>query len=233
LILLREAGFARVKVARNFSFLRFPAWLPWNGLTNWLSVWGRWTTRIREFVDAYNRLLSASGEAQLVEMDAFIAHTVEHFDQENRWMELIGFPGCHKAEHDRVLAVCRDVRKRMERGDAALGASCCRSCRSGSTIMSPPWIPLLRPTSTRLDSIPRRARFASHLRRIVKMARRLAVPLPLKKLTASRPAPSQLKSASDSGYFPAPCGPGFNDVCQFLRFRPESSSLYFGPLALA
>ncbi len=75
----------------------------------------------QEFVDAYNRLLMASGEAQLMEMDAFIAHTVEHFDQENRWMELIGFPGCHKAEHDRVLAVCRDVRKRMERGDAALG----------------------------------------------------------------------------------------------------------------
>lgn len=75
----------------------------------------------QEFVDAYNRLVAASGEAQLIEMDAFIAHTVEHFDQENRWMELIGFPGCHKAEHDRVLAVCRDVRKRMERGDAALG----------------------------------------------------------------------------------------------------------------
>ena len=36
-------------------------------------------------------------------------------------MELIGFPACHKAEHDRVLAVCRDVRKRMERGDEALG----------------------------------------------------------------------------------------------------------------
>lgn len=75
----------------------------------------------QEFVDAYNRLVAASGEAQLIEMDAFIEHTVEHFDQENRWMELIGFPGCHKAEHDRVLAVCRDVRKRMERGDAALG----------------------------------------------------------------------------------------------------------------
>ena len=75
----------------------------------------------REFVDAYNRLLSTSGEALLVEMDAFIAHTVEHFDQENRWMALIGFPGCHKAEHDRVLAVCNDVRKRMALGDTALG----------------------------------------------------------------------------------------------------------------
>ena len=74
-----------------------------------------------EFVDAYNRLLSLSGAELLAAMDDFIVHTVEHFDQENRWMELIGFPGCHKAEHDRVLAVCRDVRKRMERGDTALG----------------------------------------------------------------------------------------------------------------
>lgn len=75
----------------------------------------------QEFVDAYNRMVAADGEALLAEMDAFIAHTVEHFDQENRWMEKIGFPGCHKAEHDRVIAVCKDVRKRVERGDAALG----------------------------------------------------------------------------------------------------------------
>lgn len=75
----------------------------------------------QEFVEAYNAMLDVSGEAQLAAMDAFIEHTVEHFDQENRWMEIVGFPGCHKAEHDRVLAVCRDVRKRLERGDAALG----------------------------------------------------------------------------------------------------------------
>jgi len=74
-----------------------------------------------EFVDAYNRLLGVSGAELLAAMDAFIAHAVDHFEQENRWMAKIGFPPCHKAEHDRVLAVCRDVRKRMERGDAALG----------------------------------------------------------------------------------------------------------------
>lgn len=74
-----------------------------------------------EFVDAYNRLLGVTGAELLAAMDDFIAHSVEHFDQENRWMAQIGFPGCHKAEHDRVLAVCRDVRKRMERGDVALG----------------------------------------------------------------------------------------------------------------
>ena len=75
----------------------------------------------KEFVDHYNRLLQVTGEALLTELDAFIAHTVAHFDQENRWMEQVDFPACHKAEHDRVLAVVADVRKRMERGDEALG----------------------------------------------------------------------------------------------------------------
>ena len=74
-----------------------------------------------EFVDAYNRLLNVTGAELLATMDDFIAHNVEHFDQENRWMAQIGFPNYHKTEHDRVLAVCRDVRKRMERGDVALG----------------------------------------------------------------------------------------------------------------
>ena len=75
----------------------------------------------REFVEDYNRLLALSGDALLAEMDVFIAHTLAHFEQENRWMELVGFPPCHKGEHDRVLAVVGDVRKRMERGDVALG----------------------------------------------------------------------------------------------------------------
>ena len=36
-------------------------------------------------------------------------------------MAAINFPGCHKAEHDRVLAVIVDVRARVEKGDVALG----------------------------------------------------------------------------------------------------------------
>lgn len=74
----------------------------------------------REFVELYNALLSAKGEAQLDSLDCFIEHTVAHFDQENRWMEKVGFPGCHKAEHDRVLAVMHEVRKRVAEGDAFL-----------------------------------------------------------------------------------------------------------------
>ena len=75
----------------------------------------------REFVTCYNEVVNAAPEQFLERLDAFIAHTEAHFDQENRWMEKVDFPGCHRAEHDRVLVVMRDVRIRVERGDAFLG----------------------------------------------------------------------------------------------------------------
>lgn len=75
----------------------------------------------QEFVEVYNQLASAGVEAFLPRLDAFIAHCEVHFDQENRWMEAVNFPGCHRGEHDRVLAVVRDVRKRVAAGDLFLG----------------------------------------------------------------------------------------------------------------
>lgn len=75
----------------------------------------------REFVDLYNALASASAEDFLPALDAFAQHTEEHFAQENRWMEAVDFPGCHRAEHERVLAVLRDIRTRVARGDLFLG----------------------------------------------------------------------------------------------------------------
>ena len=75
----------------------------------------------QEFVACYNAL-AAAGEADfLARFDEFMAHSVVHFDQENDWMAAVNFPGCHKAEHDRVLAVMTDIRKRVELGDMALG----------------------------------------------------------------------------------------------------------------
>ncbi len=71
----------------------------------------------KEFVEHYNAVASAAPEDVLARLDALIAHTVVHFDQENRWMEAISFPSCHRAEHDRVLQVLRDVRDRLEKGD--------------------------------------------------------------------------------------------------------------------
>ena len=71
----------------------------------------------REFVDLYNRVAEASAEDFLAAYDAFVAHTEAHFAQENRWMEAVDFPGCHRAEHDRVLVVLHDIRKRVASGD--------------------------------------------------------------------------------------------------------------------
>ncbi|CAL93583.1 bacteriohemerythrin [Azoarcus olearius] len=82
---------------------------------------GRMDTTHREFVELYNLLAASEAEDFINRLDAFIVHTEAHFDQENRWMEQVNFPGCHRAEHDRVLTVMRDVRERAARGDAFLG----------------------------------------------------------------------------------------------------------------
>jgi len=71
----------------------------------------------REFVELYNAVAEARPEDFLAAYDAFVAHTEAHFAQENRWMEAVDFPGCHRAEHDRVLVVLHDIRKRVANGD--------------------------------------------------------------------------------------------------------------------
>ena len=71
----------------------------------------------REFVDLYNRVAEANAEDFLAAYDAFVTHTEAHFNLENRWMEAVDFPGCHRAEHERVLVVLHDIRKRVVSGD--------------------------------------------------------------------------------------------------------------------
>ncbi|MFT3757400.1 hemerythrin domain-containing protein [Thauera sp.] len=71
----------------------------------------------REFVELYTAVAAAAPENFLAAYDAFVEHTEAHFAQENRWMEAVDFPGCHRAEHDRVLAVLHDIRKRVANGD--------------------------------------------------------------------------------------------------------------------
>ena len=75
----------------------------------------------REFVECYNAAATAAPEDFPAALDALIEHAKSHFDLENGWMEAVDFPGCHRAEHDRVLAVMADIRKRVERGDHFLG----------------------------------------------------------------------------------------------------------------
>ncbi|MCL2876544.1 MAG: hemerythrin domain-containing protein [Betaproteobacteria bacterium] len=78
----------------------------------------------REFIEFCNELVAIGPESEnfLERFDAFIEHTAAHFNQENRWMEAVSFPvPCHRDEHDRVLAVAREVRERVEKGDLFLG----------------------------------------------------------------------------------------------------------------
>jgi hemerythrin-like metal-binding protein len=77
----------------------------------------------REFVEHYNivaKALTGAQEDFLAAYDSFVAHTEAHFAQENRWMEAVDFPPCHRGEHERVLAVLRAVRKRAVDGDLFL-----------------------------------------------------------------------------------------------------------------
>jgi len=77
----------------------------------------------REFVELLNRVGAASGDDLLACLDEFIAHTEAHFGQEERWMEAMQFPplACHRSEHEGVLEIMREVRKRIAGGEARYG----------------------------------------------------------------------------------------------------------------
>ncbi len=70
----------------------------------------------REFVEHLVQVESALGQSDTVLLpryDALVAHTVEHFAQEDRWMAALGFApqNCHSMQHTQVLAVLQDVRR--------------------------------------------------------------------------------------------------------------------------
>lgn len=77
----------------------------------------------REFIDLLNAVVDAADEEVLAQLDAFIAHTVAHFAQEDRWMEETGFPPlhCHTAEHANVLGIMREVRGMVADGKTEIG----------------------------------------------------------------------------------------------------------------
>lgn len=81
----------------------------------------------REFLDHLAALepLCAETEPQrmLPAYDTMLAHTVEHFAQEDRWMAATGFApeNCHSLQHRQVLELLREVRRRIaELGEVAL-----------------------------------------------------------------------------------------------------------------
>lgn len=98
------------------------------------NTWG-WSDRLslsyapmddihHEFVELCAALSENNPDTFIQRLDALIAHSVDHFEQENRWMEETAFPpaGCHRQEHESVLEVMREVRRRVEEGDTELAA---------------------------------------------------------------------------------------------------------------
>ena len=66
-----------------------------------------------EFVDllaACDAALAGPGEVLLQHWDTLVAHTEEHFGQEDRWMAATGFApeNCHGFQHQAVLQVMRE-----------------------------------------------------------------------------------------------------------------------------
>jgi hemerythrin-like metal-binding protein len=72
-----------------------------------------------EFVDQLNQLLATPPAQQLPLYRAFLAHTVEHFAQEERWMLATGFAAdnCHASHHATILETMNAVIPHFEADD--------------------------------------------------------------------------------------------------------------------
>lgn len=73
----------------------------------------------REFVELLNAVAEAADDELLPRYRELLAHTVEHFAQEDRWMQATGFApeNCHQTQHTMVLQVMREVAQRAEGGE--------------------------------------------------------------------------------------------------------------------
>ncbi|MBY0572779.1 MAG: hemerythrin domain-containing protein [Undibacterium sp.] len=77
----------------------------------------------QEFVSLCAALSHDDGLDFIQKLDALIAHTLTHFEQENQWMRETHFPpaGCHQTEHETVLQLMQEVRLRVIDGELDLG----------------------------------------------------------------------------------------------------------------
>jgi hemerythrin-like metal-binding protein len=75
-----------------------------------------------EFIDLLNATAASELPDQLAKYQTLLTHTVEHFAQEERWMQACGIePGfCHFSQHSSVLEVMREVERRALAGETAL-----------------------------------------------------------------------------------------------------------------
>ena len=75
-----------------------------------------------EFVGQLNALLAAPVDQQLPLYREFLAHTVEHFAQEERWMLATGFAAdnCHASHHATILETMNAVIPHFENDDPGI-----------------------------------------------------------------------------------------------------------------
>ena len=75
-----------------------------------------------EFVDLLTRLENAPEDERLPRYRRLVAHTEEHFGQEDRWMRLTGFApeNCHQSQHRQVLQVLRAIERQLLDDQAAV-----------------------------------------------------------------------------------------------------------------
>ncbi len=73
----------------------------------------------QEFADQLAALLATPPADQLPLYEAFVAHTVAHFAQEDRWMLATGFTegNCHSDQHAMVLETMQAVVKHYQSGE--------------------------------------------------------------------------------------------------------------------
>ena len=76
----------------------------------------------REFLDCVNVLLTCSDGELQAGLDAFSAHAVAHFRDEDRLMANTAYPstGCHLDEHAAVLKSLEDVRRALLSGNTTV-----------------------------------------------------------------------------------------------------------------
>jgi hemerythrin len=80
---------------------------------------GRMDDTHEEFVTMLNTLLATPLRDQLPLYREFLAHTVAHFEQEERWMLATGFSAdnCHASHHATILDTMRAVEEHYVGGD--------------------------------------------------------------------------------------------------------------------
>ncbi|KAF7597914.1 MAG: bacteriohemerythrin [Candidatus Dactylopiibacterium carminicum] len=72
----------------------------------------------REFLDLLARLAVCKDAQELACADQLVAHCIEHFALEQRWMEETGMPGCeaHVQDHEDFLFRLRAARDAVAEG---------------------------------------------------------------------------------------------------------------------